>query len=168
MAMNKLKQNSRRYWLVIVACLVITLFCLIYPIYVIRPFRAQGVRELAAALLVLRFRSIVMGACVLVAILASFRYRRVQPSVWRRIAVVTGALGVCIFTALSRVNVYELMFHPIGSPEFISAAESKLDKDEKVIAIQVNGVARAYPIRGISYHHIVNDTVGGVPIVATY
>ena len=35
-------------------------------------------------------------------------------------------------------------------------------------AIEVNGTARAYPIRGMSYHHIVNDTVAGVPIVATY
>jgi hypothetical protein len=66
------------------------------------------------------------------------------------------------------VNVYELMFHPMSSPTFVSAAEVKLDKDEKVIAIAVNGAARAYPIRSISYHHIVNDVVGGVPIVATY
>jgi hypothetical protein len=75
---------------------------------------------------------------------------------------------VCALAALSRVNVYELMFHPLGSPAFESAGESRLDKDEKVIAIEVNGAARAYPIRGMSYHHIVNDMVGGVPIVATY
>jgi hypothetical protein len=34
--------------------------------------------------------------------------------------------------------------------------------------VRVAGIARAYPIRSISYHHVVNDTVGGVPIVATY
>ncbi len=28
--------------------------------------------------------------------------------------------------------------------------------------------ARAYPIRSISYHHVVNDRLGGVPIAATY
>ena len=60
------------------------------------------------------------------------------------------------------------MFHPLGAPDFESAGESMLDKDEKLVAIEVNGAARAYPIRGMSYHHIVNDTVGGVPIVATY
>jgi len=32
----------------------------------------------------------------------------------------------------------------------------------------VGPVARAYPIRNISYYHIVNDLVDGVPIVATY
>ena len=44
--------------------------------------------------------------------------------------------------------------------------DSPPDTDEPVIAIQVNDVARASPIRGNSYHHIVNDVVGGVPIVA--
>ena len=37
-----------------------------------------------------------------------------------------------------------------------------------VIAVKVNGSARAYPIRSMSYHHIYNDVVLGEPIVATY
>ncbi len=45
---------------------------------------------------------------------------------------------------------------------------SKLDKDEKVIAVKIGASARAYPIRGMSYHHIINDVVGNVAIVATY
>lgn len=165
--MKKTNQPSR-YSAVLVACLVVTLFCLIYPIYVIRPFRFQGVRELAAALVVLRFRGLVNGASVMAAILGAVFYWREQPRLWRRIGALMGAAVVCIAAALSRVNVYELMFHPLGAPSFESAAESKLDKDEMVIAIRENGVARAYPIRGISYHHIVNDVVGGVPVVATY
>ena len=35
-------------------------------------------------------------------------------------------------------------------------------------AIAVNGTARAYPVRALAYHHIVNDTLGGVPLVGTY
>jgi hypothetical protein len=166
--METVKPRPRTHWLVIVACLLVSLFCLLYPIYVIRPFRPQGVRELAAALLVMRFRTIVTGACVVLALWSTVRYWRQQSRPWRRVGAVTGAMGVCALAALSRVNVYELMFHPLGSPAFESAGESRLDKDEKVIAIEVNGAARAYPIRGMSYHHIVNDTVGGVPIVATY
>jgi len=99
---------------------------------------------------------------------AAARHWQLQPSRWRRVGSLAAAVGVCLFTALSRVNIYELMFHPMGSPAFVSAADVKLDKDEKVIAIAMNGAARAYPIRSISYHHIVNDVVGGVPIVATY
>jgi hypothetical protein len=69
---------------------------------------------------------------------------------------------------LTRLNVYELMFHPVGAPQFTSIADAHLDKDDMLIAVRVNGVSRAYPIREMGYHHIVNDTVGGQPIVATY
>ena len=166
--MRTFNLRPRTYSLLILACLAVSLFCLVYPVYVIRPFRAQGVHELQAALFVLRLRPIVTGACVLLAMVAAARHWQLQPSRWRRVGALAAAVGVCLFTALSRVNIYELMFHPMGSPAFVSAADVKLDKDEKVIAIAMNGAARAYPIRSISYHHIVNDVVGGVPIVATY
>jgi hypothetical protein len=160
--------RKRTYVLLIAACLGLSLFCLVYPIYVIRPFRHQGVHELAAALAILRFRPVVMALCTVVALLAATLYWRVQPLTLWRIVATLGVTGVCIFTGLSRVNVYEVMFHPMGSPAFVPAAEMNLDGDEKVIAVDVAGAARAYPIRSISYHHIVNDVVGGVPIVATY
>jgi hypothetical protein len=162
--------SSRRHWIVIVACLLVSLFCLAYPIYVIRPFRHQGVTELSVALLVMRIRGVVTAACVVLAIVTTVRAWR-EPSLprrRRRIGAIAGVVGVCTFTALSHVNIYEVMFHPLGAPAFESAAESKLDKGEKLITIEVNGAARAYPIRGMSYHHIVNDSVGGVPIAATY
>ena len=37
-----------------------------------------------------------------------------------------------------------------------------------VIAVKISTYARAYPIRSLSYHHLVNDSLDGVPIVATY
>lgn len=149
-------------------CLGVSLFCLAYPIYVIRPFRHQGVRELAAALVILRFRPVAAVLCTGIAVLAAALYWRAQSrTLWRMVAVL-GAACVCLFAGLSRVNVYEIMFHPTGPPAFVPAAEMTLDGDEKVIAVKVGGSARAYPIRSISYHHIVNDIVGGLPIVATY
>jgi hypothetical protein len=52
--------------------------------------------------------------------------------------------------------------------EFSPASQAKLGGDEEVIAVEMDKAARAYPIRSMSYHHIVNDTLGGEPIVATY
>lgn len=156
------------YALLIAGCLAITLFCLIYPIYVIRPFRPQGVGELAAALVVLRYRPVAVAVCSALAVLAGALYWRVQPRTSRRIGGFLGAAGVCLCAGLSRVNVYEKMFHPIGQPAFVQIGETRLEGDEKVLAVELAGAARAYPIRIISYHHIVNDAVGGVPIVATY
>ena len=69
---------------------------------------------------------------------------------------------------LCRINIYELMFHPFERPSFSTAGQVKLDGDEKVISVSGGKVARAYPIRVISYHHVINDDLAGVPIVATY
>ena len=167
---DKMDHDKRKltYVLVIAGCLGLAFFCLAYPFYVIRPFRHQGVRELAAALVVLRFRPAATVLCVIVALWAAAMYWRVQPRTWRRIVAVLGVAGVCLFAGLSRINIYEKMFYPMGRPAFMPAGEAKLDGDEMVIAVAVAGAARAYPIRIVSYHHIVNDWVGGVPIAATY
>jgi hypothetical protein len=69
---------------------------------------------------------------------------------------------------LVHVNVYDLMFRPLGRPEFLSASEAKIDPDDMVVAVRIGSDSRAYPIREMSYHHLVNDTVGGTPIIATY
>ena len=79
-----------------------------------------------------------------------------------------GASLVCLFAVLSYVNVYELMFHPDARPSFAAAQKARIDPDDKVIAVKLGGEWRAYPIRSIGYHHIINDVVNGEPIVATY
>ncbi len=79
-----------------------------------------------------------------------------------------GAVFICVLAALARVNIYELMFHPDDRPTFAAASRTKLDKDEKVIAVRSGAAARAYPIRIISYHHVINDVLDKAAIVATY
>jgi Protein of unknown function (DUF3179) len=43
-----------------------------------------------------------------------------------------------------------------------------LDPREPVIEVVAGGVARAYPLQILIWHEIVNDTLGGLPIVVTY
>ncbi len=58
----------------------------------------------------------------------------------------------------------------ISNPTLITAdeADSVLDPDEQVMGISINGEQRAYSVRQLSRHEIVNDTVGGVPLAATW
>ncbi len=58
----------------------------------------------------------------------------------------------------------------IRSPEFVDAAgaEAWMNADEPIIGVEIDGDARAYPIAMLSRHEIVNDTVGGAPIAATW
>jgi hypothetical protein len=153
---------------VLLSCLALSLICVVYPLYVIWPFRAQGARELAAALVVMRFRFAATPILVAAALAALVLYWRAQPRRWRRVFPTFGAVFVCILAALARVNIYELMFHPDVRPSFDTASRTRLDKDEKVIAVKIGSAARAYPIRNISYHHVINDVLDKVAIVATY
>jgi hypothetical protein len=141
---------------------------LIYPIYVIWPFRRQGPRELLYALVVMRYRPIGMILVVCGMLAAIIWYWRMEHRTLRRFLSAMCVVIVAVAAVLSRINIYEMMFHPAGPPAIAAASESKLDGGEMVIAVKVNGSARAYPIRSMSYHHIYNDVVAGEPIVATY
>ena len=59
---------------------------------------------------------------------------------------------------------------PLDDPVFIAvdAALDLLDDAEPVVAIEIDGDARAYPVQVMIWHEIVNDTVGGVPVSVTY
>jgi hypothetical protein len=58
----------------------------------------------------------------------------------------------------------------IDRPKFVSAAEARrwLHPNEPVLALTVNGDARAYPLQILMWHEIVNDVVGGVAVAVTY
>jgi hypothetical protein len=58
----------------------------------------------------------------------------------------------------------------IDEPTYVSveAADSWLQPQEAVIMVRVDGAARAYPIRILMWHEIVNDTLGGKPVAVTY
>jgi hypothetical protein len=69
---------------------------------------------------------------------------------------------------MARLNYFEWMFHPIAGAQFLPPAQSKLDAKEMILAVRIGREDRAYPIRQMAYHHVLNDTVAGQPIVATY
>lgn len=58
----------------------------------------------------------------------------------------------------------------IDRPKFVAPKEADtwLEAKEPVLAVQVNGEARAYPLQILVWHEIVNDTVGGRPVSVTY
>ena len=53
----------------------------------------------------------------------------------------------------------------IRDPKMLTPDEADfLDDDERVFGVSINGDTRAYPLRIINGHEMVNDTVGGEPI----
>ena len=55
-------------------------------------------------------------------------------------------------------------------PKFVSAAEARrfLSDSDEVLGVVESGKAKAYPIKILTHHEVVNDEVGGRPIAVTY
>jgi Protein of unknown function (DUF3179) len=60
------------------------------------------------------------------------------------------------------------MFYQPQNKILAAAAANKVDRAKLVIGVAINGHAKAYPIEIIGYHHQVQDTVGGEPVMVTY
>ncbi len=57
---------------------------------------------------------------------------------------------------------------PIYDPSFVPVNQSGLQPEELVIGVSLGGDSRAYPIRYLRWREMVNDEVGGVPILVTW
>ena len=60
---------------------------------------------------------------------------------------------------------------PINNPQMLSPGEPGYPSDnstEAVIGLNIDGDARAYPIRTLSRHEVVNDRVGGKDVAVVY
>jgi Protein of unknown function (DUF3179) len=158
-------------WALLGTLLLCCVAILVFPIFIIRPFVHQSALPLSLALIVKRwapwftFLAFLAGAVLMVRAWArrGERLRILKNAVM--LAAVT-ALGLSVWA--SRINIYEHMFAPASNVRFITAGQASLRPGDMVIAVNINGAARAYPVLQMAYHHVLNDVVGGVPIVSTY
>ncbi len=72
-------------------------------------------------------------------------------------------VGGSLHTLIPRDSI-----RPIYEPTFISPAEAGLMDADLVIGLSLNGDPRAYPVHILRRREMVNDVVGGVPILATW
>ena len=59
---------------------------------------------------------------------------------------------------------------PLYEPRTVSIAEADewVENAEPVVALELNGEARAYPLQVLTWHEIANDNLGGVPVAVTF
>src|SRR5215469_12153585 len=58
----------------------------------------------------------------------------------------------------------------LNHPKFVSASDGDrfLKGHDRVLGIEYNGIAKAYPIRILNWHEVVNDDFNGKPVVVTW
>jgi hypothetical protein len=55
------------------------------------------------------------------------------------------------------------------APLLVPAAAAHAVRDnDQVLGVTIGAESRAYPVAFLSWHEIINDTIGGVPIAATW
>jgi hypothetical protein len=147
---------------------VAVLAMVLTPVFLIMPFKAQTPRIMEVSYMMRRWSpllTIIASLLILTLTIGLWMGGRW----WSRIVLVILLLPVLGAAWLARQNHFEWMFNPLPNAAYAKAAEVTFVNDgDRVMAVTVGGESVAYPIRLMGYHHLVGDTVGGVPIVATY
>ena len=134
-------------------------------VYFIMPMPgSQQMNSIDLAYFLYKWRWIFRGLFAAMIFIGFFR------SQWKRkwllffpIAVVAAAIYMANF-----VMAADAMFKQPKQLLLASAKSNKVDSNRLVLGVSINGEAKAYPIQFLGYHHHIQDTVGGKPIMVTY
>jgi hypothetical protein len=139
------------------------------PVWLIQPFSPQTDRALAISFLLRKWSPIatILAAIVVLAICAWIW--RGSRRWWAKAPLVAGLAITLCAVWFARQNHFEWMFNPLAHSVYAKVSDASfIDDKDMVMAVTNQGEAVAYPIRQMAYHHVVQDVVGGQPIVATY
>jgi hypothetical protein len=160
--------RRKRVWLLLFVLVVAVVAIVLAPVFLIMPFKAQTPRILEVSYVMRRWSPLltVLAAAILfvlgTGLWVSGRWKS-------RVVVVILTIPLLGVAWLARQNHFEWMFNPLPNPAYAKSADVDfIGDDDRVLAVTLGDESVAYPIRLMGYHHLVGDTVGGVPIVATY
>ena len=172
-----------RSWLLLGLVVTVAVAWVAVPVWLLQPFAPQTPQAVEWSWQLRRAAPLVTAVVALVSLaLAALLWRmpanagagtgragrrRAPPLARTALVLLVGAsTGSAWF---SRQNHFEWMFRPVLDARFVAAADAgDLPADAPVIGVAADGQALAFPITRIGYHHLVNTTLGDVPIVATY
>ena len=164
--MYQSRDRSGLLWLIFLASALATIAFFFIPAFIIRPFTHQSARGLTLAM-ALRQRAPV-ATLIAAPIWLLCGLLLWTPGKLRKVALAAVMVLATFSAVMARQNYFEWMFHPVERVQFDSESASKLDQSEMVLALRFGDDARAYPIKEMAYHHVVNDVVGDVPVAVTY
>ena len=161
--------GRRATWALLPLIVLIAFVFVLVPAFLIQPFRPQSRQALEISYLLRRWSPIVTISASLTALVLVVFLWPGSRRWWRRALLVVALLLSLVPAWFARQNHFEWMFNPLAKSAYARASEASLIGDsDMVLAVKIGNEAVAYPVRQMAYHHLVQDTVGGTPIVATY
>ncbi len=108
-----------------------------------------------------------LAALLLIAVAVYFSFGK-----WKKWKSAFFILGMLFYAFLFYMVNYKLlagkMFYQPRNKILADANSNKVSLDKLVLGIMINNESRAYPLEIIGYHHQVQDSVGGEPVMVTY
>ena len=134
-------------------------------VYFIMPMPgSQQMNSIDLAYFLYKWRWIFRGLFAAMIFLGLFK------SQWKRkwLLVFPIALVAAVVYMANFVMAADHMFYQPKKVLMVTTGENKVDSNRLVIGVTNNGESKAYPIQFLGYHHQVQDTVGGKPMIITY
>lgn len=139
------------------------------PAWMIYPFRSQSQQGIEISYFLRQWSPIITILTFVSAAAIALRLWRSTHRWWRKSILVILVAAAILPVWLARQNHFEWMFQPLKGAEYAKAhAASFMEDGDMVLAVTIKGESVAYPVRQLAYHHLIQDDVGGVPLVATY
>ena len=162
------KKRRRIAWALLLILTLAALAMVIIPVGLIMPFKAQSQKGLSIAYMLRRWSpSMTVMAALAALTLVVWLWRATRW--WRKAALVIALVFTFAAMWFARQNHFEWLFNPLPNAAYVKTTDASFMTDaDMVMAVENHGEAVAYPIRLMAYHHVVQDTVGGTPLVATY
>jgi len=154
-------------WFALILLVIFSLMVLGAPVLILHPFKEETMRGLTIAYALKRW-GLLIDLAIIAAAIAIARVVW-HGRWWRKVAVSLALIVIVAASALARFNHFEKMFRPLPNPHYAQVAETSfVDADDMIMTVARGDDVAAYPIRQLAYHHIVQDVVGGLPVVVTY
>jgi hypothetical protein len=155
-------------WATLLVLTLIALAIVIAPVLIIQPFKPHTARGVEISYALRRWSpwvtliALAFGLFLLVKLWRGSRW-------WKKAFLVVVLIPLLASTWFARQNHFEWMFNPLANAAYAKTSEAGFVGDADIVmTVESNGEAAAYPVRLMAYHHVVQDVVGGTPIVATY
>jgi len=161
----KAKSRGQIFWIGIILLVIPGLLLA----YLLMPF--PGSQELNAITICYYLSKIVLplrvlGGLLIIWYLIKFYSKNLK---WGKV-IKTGVLLICLgsFYITDYMFKAETMFEEPQEITFANAIDNKVPESYLVIGVVNDGVAKAYPVVYLGYHHKVQDNVGNEPVLITY
>jgi len=161
--------TRRTTWIALLGCLLIPIIWTAIPVFLIMPFKSQTPAMLAGSYFLRSWAPWVTTIGLALAAGLVYRLWQLEAGRWQLTAALIALIPLTGATWFAHQNHFEWMFAPLSDPAYVRGGSADfVNAGDMVLGVVVNGDAAAWPVNQLSYHHVVNTEVGGVPIAATY